>query len=108
MVQPRLSTDVFDPNAPFVGAFVTTNISADVQLLQCGIGLVGDLGMHSQLQVNFDTATIVVFPKYWYTITASNFLCRSLVFLEAQNCFSLNRRITRQLTQTTLKRLRWS
>ncbi|CAI7989321.1 hypothetical protein GBAR_LOCUS184, partial [Geodia barretti] len=24
MVQPRLSTDVFDPNAPFVGAFVTT------------------------------------------------------------------------------------
>ena len=46
MVQPRLSTGVFDPNAPFVGAFVTTNISADVQFLQCGIGLVGDLGIH--------------------------------------------------------------
>ena len=46
MVQPRLSTDVFDPNAPFVGDFVTTIISPDVQFLQCGIGLVGELGMH--------------------------------------------------------------
>ena len=41
MVQARLTTEVFDPNAPFVGEFIES-VSPDVQFLQCGIdSLVG-------------------------------------------------------------------
>lgn len=55
MVQARLTTDVFDPNAPLVGEFIES-VSPDVQFLQCGIdSLVGELGMHIQLDSEPDT-----------------------------------------------------
>ena len=51
MIQPRLTTEVFDPNAPFVGEFIETNTSGDVQFLQCGIGLVGELARYACLMM---------------------------------------------------------
>lgn len=38
MVQPRVTTDNFDSNAPFVGEFTS---DSEYRLLQCGSNMVG-------------------------------------------------------------------